>query len=109
MIHESLAKPISIEEAKSLNFDDFIIIDTRSEGYYLISHLKNAINVENIQRIGYIAQENPDKKILLYCHSGHGVSLIGTELVKQGLENIYYVDGNFFAFIKAGAPEEKGY
>ena len=95
--NKSLATPVALN---SLNTNDFIVIDLRSRGYFLISHIKDALNIESLQRIAYIAQENQDKKILLYCHSGATAADFGTQLVQMGFQNIYYVDDNFFAFKK---------
>lgn len=91
--NKSLATKIDL---KTCNFNDFLVIDIRSRGYFLISHVKNAINIESLQRITFIAQENPDKKILLYCHSGATAADFGDKLIEQGLKNIYYIDDNYF-------------
>ena len=101
--NKSLAKPIPLN---SLCPENFIVIDLRSRGYFLISHIKGALNIESFQRVLYIAQENPQKKILLYCHSGATAADFGTQLVKQGLENIYYIDANYFAIKKYNIPQE---
>lgn len=101
--NKSLAKPISLN---SFNSNDFIVIDLRSRGYFLISHIKGALNIESLQRITYIAQENPQKKILLYCHSGATAADFGTQLTQKGLNNIYYIDDNYFAIKKYNIPQE---
>ena len=97
--HKSLATPADLE---NLNLSVFIVIDLRGRGYFLISHIKDAINVESLQRIAFIAQENADKKILLYCHSGATAADFGTQLAQKGFHNIYYVDGNYFNLAKYG-------
>ena len=91
--NKSLATKVDL---RTCDFSDFLVIDTRSRGYFLISHIKNAINVESLQRITFIAQENQDKKILLYCHSGGTAADFGDKLIEQGLKNIYYIDDNYF-------------
>lgn len=104
--NKSLAKPIALD---SFNSNAFIVIDLRSRGYFLISHIKGALNIDSLQRIAYIAQENPSKKILLYCHSGATAADFGSQLVSMGLDNIYYIDDNYFAFKKHNiALEGKG-
>lgn len=95
--------PVSLD---GLELDSFIVIDLRSRGYYLISHVQNALNIESLQRIAYIAQENQDRKILLYCHSGATAAEFGSELVAMGCKNIYYVDENYFALKKHNIPLE---
>lgn len=101
--NKSLAKAIPL---KNLNINDFIVIDLRSRGYFLISHIKNALNIDSLQRIAFIAQENSEKKILLYCHSGESAASFGTQLVEMGLQNIYYLDTNYFALQKNNIPLE---
>ncbi|WP_104722212.1 rhodanese-like domain-containing protein [Helicobacter mesocricetorum] len=100
--NKSLATPfkfLSNQTPKDF-LGDFIVIDLRSRGYFLISHIQNALNLSSLKRITFIAQENKDKKILLYCHSGATAAEFGTELVKEGLENIYYFDDNYFSIPK---------
>lgn len=72
----------------------------------MISHIKEAINVESLQRIAFIAQENTEKKILLYCHHGVTAAEVGSMLVEMGFHNIYYVDENYFNLAKYGIPLE---
>ncbi len=101
--NQSLATPIDLE---NLNLSEFIVIDLRGRGYFLISHIKDAINVESLQRIAFIAQENAEKKILLYCHSGATAADFGTQLAEMGFHNIYYVDENYFNLAKYGIALE---
>ncbi|WP_300795374.1 rhodanese-like domain-containing protein [Helicobacter sp. UBA3407] len=101
--NQSLAIPADLEK---IDLNEFIVIDLRGRGYFLISHIQDAINVESLQRIAFIAQENADKKILLYCHSGATAADFGTQLAQQGFHNIYYVDENYFNLAKYGITLE---
>ncbi|PZT48545.1 hypothetical protein B6S12_03500 [Helicobacter valdiviensis] len=101
--NKSLATPL---KPQGLNPQEFIVIDLRSHGYFLISHIKDALNIESFNRIHFIAQENKDKKILLYCHSGATAAEFGTKLVEQGHQNIYYLDSNYFELEKNKVPME---
>lgn len=85
-----------------LDLANTIFIDTRSHGYYLISHVADSINIESPKRIGYIAAENPDKIIALYCHSGTGAAEIAAQLQESGLHNVYAIAENFFHLPKYG-------
>ena len=91
-------------ELKNLDVSRTIFIDTRSLGYYLISHVADAIHVESPVRIGYIAEENPDKTIALYCHTGAGAAEIAKGLREHGLHNVYAIEANFFHLQKLGLP-----
>ena len=81
---------------------DFLIIDIRGEGYYLLDHIKSAINIESTKRISYIAKEHSDKKILLYCHHGISAKSASEELEKMGFDNVYYVDSSFSELVREG-------
>ena len=81
---------------------DFLIIDIRGEGYYLLDHIKSAINIESTKRISYIAKEHSDKKILLYCHHGISAKSVSEELEKMGFDNVYYVDSSFSELVREG-------
>lgn len=84
------------------NLNDFIIIDVRSRGYFLIDHIKDSINIENQQRIEFIAQENADKKIILYCHHGHTARILADSIANNGIKNVFFLDANFSDVVKSG-------
>lgn len=89
-------------DLKNIDLDNTIFVDTRSHGYYLISHVADSINIESAKRIGYIAKENPTKIIALYCHTGIGAGQIADELIAEGHQNIRVIAENFFHLHKYG-------
>ena len=95
--NKSLATPIALN---SFNPNDFIVIDLRSRGYFLISHIQDALNIESLQRIAHITKKKKNKKILIYYHSEATAADFGSQLVEMGFHNIYYVDDNFFSLKK---------
>lgn len=98
-VNKSLAKALY---PRDIDIKDFIVIDVRNRGYFIMDHIREALNIESSKRIGFIAEENKDKKILLYCHSGSTAATIGSELVKKGYNNIYFLDASFADVIRAG-------
>lgn len=92
-------KSIKLKDFQN-KLDDAIVIDVRSKGYFLIDHIKDAINVESAKRIEYIAKENSDKNIILYCHHGVTAKSIVDEL--KEVNNVYYLDANFSDIVKSG-------
>ncbi|RDU62080.1 rhodanese-like domain-containing protein [Helicobacter sp. MIT 14-3879] len=92
-------KAVNLKEFKE-KINDFIIIDVRSKGYFLIDHIKNSINIESPQRIEYIAKENKDKNIILYCH--HGITARGIVEELKNIDNIYFLEANFSDVVKSG-------
>lgn len=94
-----MSKALSIKELKD-KLNNAIIIDVRSKGYFLIDHIKDAINVESAQRIEFIAKENLDKDIILYCHHGNTARGIAEKLTDS--TNVYYLNANFSDLVKSG-------
>ncbi|MGX3012045.1 rhodanese-like domain-containing protein [Helicobacter sp. 23-1044] len=93
-----MKKALNLGEFKQ-KMDSAIIIDVRARGYFLIDHIKDAINVESPTRIAFIAQENADKDIILYCH--HGVTARGIAEALNA-QNVYFLDANFSDIVKSG-------
>ncbi|MGX2982997.1 rhodanese-like domain-containing protein [Helicobacter sp. 23-1045] len=93
-----MKKALNLGEFKQ-KMDSAIIIDVRARGYFLIDHIKDAINVESPTRIAFIAQENADKDIILYCH--HGVTA-GSIAEALSAKNVYFLDANFSDVVKSG-------
>lgn len=85
-----------------LENNETIVIDVRGRGYFLIDHIKDSINIENYEKIGLIAKENIDKKILLYCHHGVTAKMFLNKLKQYNINNVYYVDGSFTDITKSG-------
>lgn len=94
-----MTKALTLKDLKQ-KLQDAIIIDVRARGYFLIDHIKDAINVESPKRIELIAKENSDKDIILYCH--HGVTAKGIVDELSDINNLYYLDANFSDVVKSG-------
>lgn len=92
-------KSLKLKDFKA-KLNDSIIIDVRARSYFLIDHIKDAINIESPKRIELIAKENSDKNIILYCHHGITAKSIVDEL--QDINNLYYLDANFSDVVKSG-------
>lgn len=92
---------LSLKEFKE-KINDLIVIDVRGKGYFLIDHIKDAINIESTQRIEYIAKENKDKQIALHCHHGNTARNIVEELLAKGIKNVFFVNTNFSDIAKSG-------
>lgn len=87
-----------------INLKDYILIDIREEEDYKNFHITDAIHLQDIAKIGHIAKENPDKKILLYCYHGNTANSYTQELVRWGFENIYFLQENYEEFESLGIP-----
>lgn len=89
--NQSLATPVY---AKDLD-TSYCIIDIRYPEDYERCHIKDSHQLNNPYDIYALIKKNPDKKCVLVCYSGHTASILGSELVEEGLENVYFYDDEF--------------
>ncbi|GGC96736.1 UPF0176 protein [Thalassobacillus devorans] len=95
-----------------LQDEDTIVIDGRNEYEYRIGHFRNAIQpeVETSREFPEWIAENADqwkdKKVLTYCTGGIRCEKLTGILMKNGVEDVYQLDGGITTYSKD--PETKG-
>lgn len=87
----SLATPVY---AKDLD-ESYCIIDIRYPEDYAARHIKHSHQLNNPYDVYAFIKTHPQDKCVLVCYSGHTASILGTELVQEGLENVYFYDDDF--------------
>lgn len=90
-IFEGKIKNIEIPKLQERK-DEFIIVDVREKEEFEKSHIKGAINIPT-NKIDPEDFKNKNK-YLIYCQSGNRAKSVVKNLQKQGLENIYYMEGS---------------
>lgn len=80
-----------------LNFENDILIDMRNEKIFKSYHIKNSINILDINEVKQICKNYIDKKIVIYCQTG----LKSKELVKnikedENFQNIYSLESGIY-------------
>lgn len=93
--NKSFAKAVTIEEA---NLQDYIMVDMRDPEEVCAARIKGVPNIKEVHALYNLAQDNPDKKILIHCKRGGRASRMGSELVKRGCKNVYFFDDSFARF-----------
>lgn len=89
--NKSLATPVYADTIDS----DMLFIDIRDEEDYAKTHILDSINLPNPFDVYQFIKSHSDKKCVLVCYSGHTASIMGSELVQEGLENVYFYDDKF--------------
>ena len=87
----SLATPLYASDVS----EEFCFIDIRYPEDYAVRHIKDSHNLNNPFDVYQFIKKNADKKCVLVCYSGHTASIMGSELVEEGLENVYFYDDEF--------------
>jgi Rhodanese-related sulfurtransferase len=88
---------------------DVIILDVRTPQEYQEGHISNAINIP-VQILGQQLDKLnnfKDKKILVYCRSGHRSAIASQILDRAGFKNVYNLKGGIFEWKASGLPLAK--
>ena len=85
-----------------------LVVDVRAPVEFGVAHIPGAINIpleELENRLGEIRNGNG---VLVYCINGSRTRQAEPILYEQDFENIYHLEGAFYAWIKGKHPVEKG-
>jgi rhodanese-related sulfurtransferase len=85
---------------------DVIILDVRTPQEYQEGHISNAINIP-VQILGQQLDKLKnfkDKKILVYCRSGHRSAIASQILDRAGFKNVHNLKGGLFEWKASGLP-----
>lgn len=84
-----------MEEIKSMNKEDYIVLDVRTKEEYDEERIPNSILVtlDNIKEEVEDVIENKDKRIYVYCRSGRRSLSAAYQLLEMGYTNILDLGG----------------
>ena len=99
-----LIKPDQLSDLKDSG-EKLILLDTRSQREYEVSHLPQARFVDydtfDPQSVGDLS---PDSKIVVYCSVGYRSERIGEKLQELGFDNVYNLYGGIFQWKNSDYP-----
>lgn len=107
---------ISVEEAKRMvERGDVFVLDVRTPSEFNSSHIEGATLIPVANASGSnlspesllearINEVPKNKKVLVYCRSGHRSTSASTILVNSGYSQVYNMEGGINAWIGAGYP-----
>lgn len=93
--NKSLAKAVYIDD---INMDNSILVDVREKDEIKAARIKDIVYTKDASKIRDIAENNPDKKVVIHCKRGGRAATFGTRLVEMGCENVYFFDDSFSKF-----------
>ena len=92
-------KKISVDQTKQLiEAGDLTILDIRDTQSYSMGHICNAIHAEDIDINHFIAEEDKEKPLLVYCYHGHSSQSAAEHFAENGFANVYSMDGGYAAW-----------
>ncbi len=88
--------------------DRLQVVDLRTPVEFGVAHIPGAANIPLAELEKRLDELGTDRKILIYCINGNRTRQAEPVLYSHGFENIYHLDGAFYAWIRGGYPVEKG-
>jgi rhodanese-related sulfurtransferase len=107
---ENIVINVSPKEAmKLIEQDNLIVIDVRTPEEYQSGHIPGAINI-NVNDPSFQEKAktiDSNKKILVYCRSGHRSTIASNQLKDLGFTKIYNLKGGIMAWEKENGKIEQ--
>jgi thiosulfate sulfurtransferase len=92
-------RTISIEEARTLLAGDAItVLDIRDPVSFSDGHIENALNAEGMDVDAFIAKEDKNKPLLVYCYHGISSQSAAAFLAEKGFTQVYSLEGGYTAW-----------
>ena len=84
-----------------------VLLDTRTEKEFAVSHLPGAIRVEPSAKADAILLWLPaGKPVVTYCSVGYRSSVVAERLKKAGVASVQNLEGSIFEWANEGRPLE---
>ena len=96
------APKVSMAELKKMMAEEpsLVIVDVRDREEYAVSHLKNAVNIVDPEKMNF----EKDRLIVAYCSVGYRSAEFVSKARKLGYTNIYNYLGSIFEWANNGNP-----
>jgi len=96
---------VEAEEAGEMmsNTEDILILDTRTEREFEVSHIEGAqfVDFDSFKKKDFEGVDK-DKPVLVYCSVGYRSERIGEKLQKMGFNNVHNLYGGIFEWKNRG-------
>lgn len=104
-IYSEHVPQLSIAEFKNLDRNNLLVLDTRTEKEFNVSHLKYAREVGyfwfDMRSLYDIPKDTP---IVLYCAVGDRSTKVAKKLINSGYKNVHVLYGGIFEWVNRGNP-----
>jgi rhodanese-related sulfurtransferase len=85
-----------------------LVVDLREPVEFGVAHIPGAINIPLAELEKRLDEISNDNGILIYCINGSRTRQAEAVIYAHDLDNIYYLEGTFYSWIKGKYPVEKG-
>jgi rhodanese-related sulfurtransferase len=85
-----------------------LVVDVRKPVEYGVAHIPGAVNIPVEELEDRLAEVRSDNGVLIYCINGSRTRQAEPILYAHGIDNVYHLEGTFYAWIEGKHPVEKG-
>jgi rhodanese-related sulfurtransferase len=85
-----------------------LVVDVRKPVEYKIGHIPGAINIPVEELEERLEEVKYDNGVLIYCINGSRTRQAEPILYTHDVDNVYHLEGTFYAWIQGKHPIEKG-
>ncbi len=96
-----ISKVIHWDEIKDLDPTTSVIIDVRTPMEHKLGNIKGSINLPVDELRGRLAEVPKDKKLVVYCGTGHRSYFASRILAQNGFTEVYNLSGGFTTYEQA--------
>ncbi|MFQ5544085.1 MAG: thiosulfate sulfurtransferase GlpE [Nitrospiria bacterium] len=90
---------VSVEETRELmSKGEVTILDIRDEQSYTEGHLPDAMHIKGINIDDFVAHQDKEKPLLIYCYHGHSSMPAAAYFADRGFNRTYSMDGGYEAW-----------
>ena len=81
-----------------------VILDTRTEAEFAVSHLRGARRVDPDEPKIASLRIDPDATVVVYCSVGYRSAVIAEQLHRAGIGEVYNLEGGIFTWANEDRP-----
>lgn len=98
-----LIRPAELKDLQAKNPSNLLILDTRAQEEYEVSHIPGAtfVDYDNFSKDD-LKNVSRDKKVIVYCSVGYRSERIGEKLQKMGFDDVSNLYGGIFEWVNEG-------
>lgn len=87
-----------------------LLVDARSDAEFRVSHLPHALHTDSIEHVKRLAagSDCQARPVVIYCAVGYRSSAFAQKLQREGLTNVFSLDGSIFQWANEGRELFRG-
>jgi thiosulfate sulfurtransferase len=92
-------RTIAVEDARQLLADQTVtVLDIRDPVSFSDGHIDKALHAESIDMNKFLAEEDKNKPLLVYCYHGISSQSAAAFLIEKGFTQVYSLEGGYTAW-----------